>query len=137
MSLSNVLLLHVSTAFLPRNDQELEQERQEEYYAILDLPKFAPSDEVRRAYRRASLKLQCDRMMMEWNGDSTEVLDEKERRLQKAYRVLGDRHLRQQYHLLQCQPSRSKVLEGPIAIYNRITQTRRWFPFLVLQSVIA
>jgi hypothetical protein len=150
MSLSNVLLLHVSTVFFPGNDKELDKEQQKEFYALLDLPKYAPLVEIRKAYRRASLKLQCDRMMLEWNGTPADndfndaadlekakkALDEKEQQLQEAYRVLGDGHLRQQYHLLECRPWQYRIIRGPMQVHEKWTHTRRWFPFLVLQSVL-
>ena len=142
MSLSNVLLLHVSTAFLPRNEAERQAEQREEFYTILDLHKYASSEEIRRAHRRATLKLDCDRTMLQYkegdthHGFAKKALKEREEKIQKAYRVLGQRHLRQQYHLSQCRPSRYKVMQGEIAFYNRMTSARRWFPFLVLQAVL-
>ena len=183
MSLTNVLLIHVSTMFLPQTPaaERVEQEDRE-YYAILDIAKFSALPEIRKAFRRVTLKIQCDRMMLEWNyntshsptgteeagattGDASAAnsttntvqqatatpnqreqqalyqkavaaLDERETRVKEAFRILGDRHLRQQYHLLQCRPSRYRILRGPFAVIHALTHSRKWFPFLILQSVI-
>ena len=145
MSLTNVLLIHVSTLFLPQTERQRRKERENEYYALLDLPKYAPIADIRKAYRRISLKLQCDRMMLEWNAPdvptdahekATATLDKQEKSIKEAFQILGDKHLRQQYHLLQCRPSRYRVIRGPLALIQNLTHSRRWFPFLVLQSVI-
>jgi len=181
MSLTSVLLIHVSTIFTAANDDDDEEH---EFYSLLELPKYAPLTEIRKAHRRVSLQLQCDRMMLEWNNTASSgsdqeeggtaaaaaaaavattltstaaaampsssrsrshrtaaekalwKLDERERRIKRAFGILGDKHLRQQYHLLQCRPSRYKVIQGPLAVIRSITHPRRWFPFLILQSVI-
>lgn len=185
MSLTNVLLIHVSTMFLPQTPAaERTEQEDREYYAALDIPKYSDFPEIRKAFRRVTLQIQCDRMMLEWNHtmtsrptvpeattidastfnpttntslqhavttDQTErqqqqqqalyqkaaaALDERETRVKEAFRILGDRHLRQQYHLLQCRPSRYRILRGPFAVIHSLTHSRKWFPFLILQSVI-
>jgi preprotein translocase subunit Sec63 len=146
MSLSNVLLIHVSTLFLPQSERDRRKEQEQEYYALLDLPKYAPIADIRKSYRRISLRLSCDRMMLEWNAESassqeghqkaTAALEKRETSIKEAFQILGDKHLRQQYHLLQCRPSRYRVIRGPLAWNQNLTHSRRWFPFLVLQSVI-
>lgn len=149
MSLTNVLLIHVSSRYMPRTDKEEKKEREREYYALLDLPKYSPVTEIRKSYRRLTLKIQCDRMMLEWNSSNDndneqiaqhqaekEALDEREALIKEAFQVLGDKHLRQQYHLLQCRPFRYGMIRGPLALIHALTQSRRWFPLLVLQSVI-
>jgi curved DNA-binding protein CbpA len=157
MSLSNVLLIHVSTLFLPQSERDIRKEQEQECYALLDLPKYAPIADIRKAYRRISLRLQCDRMMLEWNAPPTTTetttvqsslleveahqkatveLEKREKSIKDAFQVLGDKHLRQQYHLLQCRPSRYRVIRGPLAWNQNLTHSRRWFPLLVLQSVI-
>jgi preprotein translocase subunit Sec63 len=142
MSLTNVLLIHVSSRYMPRTDAEEQQEQEKEYYHLLGLPKYSPVTEIRKSYRRLTLQIQCDRMMLEWNSEDEDhtaakaALDEKELHLKEAFHVLGDKHLRQQYHLLQCRPSRYKIIKGPLALIHALTQSRRWFPLLVLQSVI-
>ena len=192
MSLVNVLLIHVSTMFLPQNEAAERKERDHEYYALLEIPKYSALPEIRKAHRRVTLRLQCDRMMLEWNAPSspaagasagttedattataaatatatttsrsnsnnqdredeaaaaasrkrhekqyqkaTAALNAKETRIKEAFRVLGDRHLRQQYHLLQCRPSRYRIIRGPLAAIHGLTHYRKWF--LVLQAVI-
>ncbi|CAB9508959.1 Probable E3 ubiquitin-protein ligase [Seminavis robusta] len=141
MSLTNVLLIHVSTLFLPQTKKQEEKEQENEYYTCLDLPRYAPICDIRKSYRRISLRLQCDRMMLEWNGSediarAAAALDAKEKSIKDAFQILGDKHLRQQYHLLQCRPSRYRVIRGPLSWILNLTHSRRWFPFLVLQSVI-
>ena len=150
MSLTNVLLLHVSTMFLPPPSPVAEEG---EYYDTLDhLPKYSALPEIRKAFRRVTLQIQCDRMMLEWqqqqqhnsssssppssSSTSLAALDERERKVREAFRVLGDKHLRQQYHLLQCRPSRYRILRGPVARIHSLTHARKWFPLLILQSVI-
>lgn len=141
MSLTNVLLIHVSSRYMPRTDAEEEKERQKEYYTLLGLPIYAPIAEIRKAYRRNTLQIRCDRMMLEWSNNNEgqaakTALDEKESLVKEAFQILGDKHLRQQYHLLQCRPSRYGMMKGPLAVIHALTQSRRWFPLLVLQSVI-
>ena len=127
---------------MPRTDAEEEKEQENEFYNILDLPKYAPIAEIRKAYRRMTLKIQCDRMMLEWDASdelkeaAKKGLDKKEKQIKEAFHILGDKHLRQQYHLLQCRPSRYGMIKGPMAVIRALTQSRRWFPLLVLQSVI-
>lgn len=175
MSLGSVLLIHVSTMFLPQSNnkaQEAVDDEQLEYYSLLGIPKFSALPEIRKAYRRATLKLQCDRMMLDWNAPppvlsnattsdaitaanhnspeqtailkqraaqhqrSVEAFNKHDATVKESFRILGDRHLRQQYHLLQCRPSRYRIIQGPLAILHTLTHPRKWFPFLVLQSVI-
>jgi curved DNA-binding protein CbpA len=145
MSLSNVLLIHVSTLFLPQSERDRRKEQEQEYYALLDLPKYAPIADIRKSYRRISLRLSCDRMMLDWTAESTSqhqkakataALEKQEASVKEAFQILGDKHLRQQYHLLQCRPSRYRVIRGPLALNQNLTHSRRWFPLLVLQSVI-
>lgn len=142
MSLTNVLLIHVSSRYMPRTDAEEQKEQDNEYYNLLELPKYAPIAEIRKAYRRMTLQIQCDRMMVEWNTadnlneNAKKALDQKEKQIKEAFHILGDKHLRQQYHLLQCRPSRYGLIRGPLAVIRALMQSRRWFPLLVLQSVI-
>ena len=141
MSLTNVLLIHVSSRYMPRTDAEEKKEQEREYYNLLELPKYAPIADIRKSFRRLTLQIQCDRMMLEWNAPpdlqaGKTALDKREKLLREAFHILGDKHMRQQYHLLQCRPFRYGMIRGPLAVIHALTQSRRWFPLLVLQSVI-
>jgi len=170
MSLGNVLLVHVSTMFAPPTKEE-----EQEYYALLEIPKYSNLAEIRKGFRKVTLRQQCDKMMLEWNapqslnesskddeglGNTTAAfsrnnqrlrlllllveqhekalaaLEERSVQVREAFRILGDRHLRQQYHLLQCRPSRYRMIRGPMRLLHWLTSHRKWFPLLVLQSVV-
>jgi curved DNA-binding protein len=59
-----------------------------DYYAILELPKTATQDEIKKAYRKLALKTHPDRN----NGDDTQF-----KKVQEAYEVLSDPVKRQDY----------------------------------------
>lgn len=61
-----------------------------DYYKVLDVPESANQDEIKKAYRKLSLKLHPDR-----NNGNTEKFQE----LNEAYTVLSDENQRQQYDM--------------------------------------
>jgi DnaJ-class molecular chaperone len=61
-----------------------------DYYKVLDIPENASQDEIKKAYRKLSLKLHPDR-----NNGNTEKFQE----LNEAYTVLSDERQRQQYDM--------------------------------------
>lgn len=150
-SLSNVILLHVSAACLPRTEKQRQREVKKEYYHILGLPLYSSAEDIRKAYRHLSLQIQCDRMTVEWHNNNddettTNTTTDKEQQLQKidafeksiknAFRILGDKHLRQQYHLLECSPSRYAIINGKKKIYDKLLSSTYLFPYIVMQSVL-
>jgi hypothetical protein len=145
------------------DDDDQEEEEEEEYYHVLELPKYASLPEIRKAHRRISQRLACERMSLSLLTDQQQqqqqqqqaapftakemrrmikMLDQfalREKKAKHAYAVLGDAHLRQQYHLLQCQPRRYRVIHGtrsPLQFIQNWTRPGRWMPLLVLQSVL-
>jgi curved DNA-binding protein CbpA len=63
------------------------------YYAALGLPRGAPADDVRRAYRRAALALHPDK-------NTAPGAEEQFRRAASAFEVLGDEKRRRDYDLV-------------------------------------
>lgn len=62
-----------------------------DYYAILEIPKTAGAEEIKKAYRKAAMKYHPDR-----NPDNKEA-EEKFKEASEAYEVLGDPDKRQRY----------------------------------------
>lgn len=62
------------------------------FYDILDVPKSATADEIKRAYRALALKWHPDR-----NPDQKELADQKFKEINEAYEVLSDPEKREIY----------------------------------------
>jgi curved DNA-binding protein CbpA len=85
-----------------------------DYYAILDIPKNASTEDIRQAYRRESLKTHPDRLV----GASTEekkVATEKFQAVADAYYVLSDPQRRIDYDRLSSSKSSSERTSDPNA----------------------
>lgn len=62
----------------------------EDYYEILGVPKNASQDEIKKAYRELALKFHPDR-------NKSKAAEEKFKKVNEAYAVLGDEQKRKQY----------------------------------------
>jgi molecular chaperone DnaJ len=62
----------------------------EDYYEVLGVPKGASQDEIKKAYRELALKFHPDR-------NKSKAAEEKFKKINEAYAVLGDEQKRKQY----------------------------------------
>lgn len=67
-------------------------------YAILEVPETATSDEIKKSYRRLSLKYHPDKN--HGNMESTEMFQ----KISEAYEILGDASKKQEYDMMQKNP---------------------------------
>ncbi|KAI0273294.1 DnaJ domain-containing protein [Russula aff. rugulosa BPL654] len=88
-----------------------------DYYAILDIPKNASTEDVRQAYRRESLKTHPDRL---FNASTEEkkAATEKFQAVADAYYVLSDPQRRSDYDRLSSSKSSSERTSDPNASSN-------------------
>lgn len=62
------------------------------YYDILDVPRSASADDIKKAYRRKALQWHPDK-----NPDNKEFAERKFKEVAEAYEVLSDKHKREVY----------------------------------------
>ncbi|XP_035938905.1 dnaJ homolog subfamily B member 2 isoform X3 [Halichoerus grypus] len=62
------------------------------YYDILDVPRSASADDIKKAYRRKALQWHPDK-----NPDNKEFAERKFKEVAEAYEVLSDKHKREIY----------------------------------------
>lgn len=67
-------------------------------YAILEVPETANADEIKKSYRRLSLKYHPDKN--HGNAESTEMFQ----KISEAYEILGDASKKQEYDMMQKNP---------------------------------
>jgi DnaJ-class molecular chaperone len=68
------------------------------YYTVLEVPKTASIDEIKKSYRKLSLKYHPDRN----NGQPDMVAKFQE--INEAYEVLGDEQKKEEYDMMQSNP---------------------------------
>ncbi|XP_045020538.1 dnaJ homolog subfamily B member 2 isoform X5 [Bubalus bubalis] len=64
------------------------------YYEILDVPRSASADDIKKAYRKKALQWHPDK-----NPDNKEFAEKKFKEVAEAYEVLSDKHKREIYDL--------------------------------------
>lgn len=62
------------------------------YYEILDVPRSASADDIKKAYRKKALQWHPDK-----NPDNKEFAERKFKEVAEAYEVLSDKHKRELY----------------------------------------
>ena len=118
MSVFAVFLQTVCPALLPPANAEGEEN---EYYAVLGLPKYSSSASVRSAYKKKSLQLHPDKL-----AQRGEVVDAKAyERVQQANAVLSDPTKRSLYHSYGCSVARYQFVENglfqnPMAVISNL-----------------
>jgi len=97
-------LAWVFSAFLPPDDPNSQNEV-EDYYALLDVPKNANADDIKKAYRKKSLLLHPDKLRQRGMKYEGQIITEDEARarfqqMKTAYDTLSDKKKRQLYDAL-------------------------------------
>lgn len=64
------------------------------YYEIMELPKSATTEEIKKAYKKLAIKWHPDK-----NPDNKEAATEKFRDISEAYEILSDEEKRKKYDL--------------------------------------
>ena len=110
------------SALLPPRD-----ENEPSFYEILGLDPSATDNELRKAYRKLSLKLHPDKIAQRYGGDSKkkEEASAEYEKIQEAYHVLIDQKKRLKYDALQT-PTRYRFVErggfaDPQSVYDNLT----------------
>ncbi|KAL7501209.1 hypothetical protein ACHAWT_011141 [Skeletonema menzelii] len=98
-------LAWVFSAFLPPDDPNSQNDEVEDYYALLDVPKNAKADDIKKAYRKKSLLLHPDKLRQRGMKYEGQIITEDEARarfqqMKAAYDTLSDPKKRQLYDAL-------------------------------------
>ena len=88
-----------------------------EYYRILDIPRNASMEEIRKAYQKKARKFHPDRN----RGDGAEKAEENFKEAKEAYEVLYDAEKRKVYDASWS----SSLLDNPIQ-----TATEMWLAYI-------
>ncbi|KAG7354308.1 molecular chaperone DnaJ [Nitzschia inconspicua] len=114
-----LLLVHVFSALLPPVDPD-----EKTFYSMLDVDRNATPDEIRKAYKKLSLKLHPDKVAQRGDMNADEAAAEYEK-VQEAYGVLANEHKRELYDILRT-PTRYRfyaqgAMANPGALYENLT----------------
>ena len=98
-------LAWVFSAFLPPDDPNSQNDEVDDYYALLDVPKNAKADDIKKAYRKKSLLLHPDKLRQRGMKYEGQIITEDEARarfqqMKAAYDTLSDPKKRQLYDAL-------------------------------------
>lgn len=121
MSLGTRLFVLIAPAVLPPADSE-----EREFYEILDLPRNASADDIKKAYRQKSLALHPDKIAQRRQAHSEAQNAAAEYELvQEAYAALHDTKHRQEYHAVQCSVARYRFIQSgnssnPAALFENL-----------------
>jgi curved DNA-binding protein CbpA len=112
------LLVHLFSALLPPVDPD-----ERSFYDILQVEPNATNDDIRRAYKKLSLKLHPDKVAQRGDSKREEAAAEYEK-VQEAYAVLVNDEKRQKYNALG-SPTRYRfvaqgAISSPGALYENL-----------------
>jgi curved DNA-binding protein CbpA len=113
------LLVHVFSALLPPVDPD-----ETTYYDMLNVDRNASQEEIRKAYKKLSLKLHPDKVAQRGEQNAADAAAEYEK-VQEAYAVLANDQKKSVYDALRT-PTRYKfyahgALSNPGALYENLT----------------
>jgi len=114
------LIANIFTALLPPLDKE-----EEDFYAILELPRNATNEQIRKSYKMLSLRLHPDKVAQRKEENAQDAAARYEK-VQEAYGVLVNDIKCQKYRALQYSPTRYRFVNqgafsNPGAIYENLT----------------
>lgn len=112
------ILVNLFSALLPPLDPE-----ERSFYEILQVERNASNDDIRRAYKKLSLKLHPDKVAQRGESETEEAAAEYEK-VQEAYAVLVNDEKRQKYDALG-SPTRYRfvaqgTISSPPALYENL-----------------
>mmetsp|Transcript_35376 Transcript_35376/g.85614 ORF Transcript_35376/g.85614 Transcript_35376/m.85614 type:complete len:703 (-) Transcript_35376:107-2215(-) len=116
------LLVNIFSALLPSIDTD-----EKSYYDILGVEKTASNEEIRKAYKKLSLRLHPDKLAQSGANDEERERAAKEYEgVQEAYEVLVNDEKREKYDILKTPTRYQFVVErgamaSPGAIYQNLT----------------
>jgi hypothetical protein len=118
--IGTLFLAHVFSALLPPINPE-----DRDYYDVLDIPRDATNEKIRKAYKLKSLKLHPDKIAQNGNQNKEQAAAEYEK-VQEAYGVLVNDEKRQRYTSLGYSPTRYQSvargnLSNPASMYENLT----------------
>jgi hypothetical protein len=114
-----LILTQVFTALFPPVDSD-----EATYYDVLDVKKSATPEDIRKAYKKLSLKLHPDKIAQRGGANAEDAAREYEK-VQEAYGVLANEQKRATYDILKT-PTRYRfyangALANPGALYENLT----------------
>ena len=113
------VLVHGFSALLPPIP-----EGEVSYYDIMDVPPSASQEDIRKAYKKISLRLHPDKVAQRRGGNAEEAREEYQK-VQEAYAVLSHSSKRQRYDVLQRSPTRYQFVStgmNPGAMYENLAR---------------
>jgi hypothetical protein len=118
--IGTLFLVQLFSALLPPINPE-----DRDYYNVLDVPRDATNEKIRKAYKLKSLKLHPDKIAQNGNKNKEEAAAEYEK-VQEAYGVLVNDEKRQRYNGLGYSPTRYQFvargnLGNPASMYENLT----------------
>ncbi|GAX09687.1 hypothetical protein FisN_19Lh154 [Fistulifera solaris] len=139
MSLGTRLFVLVAPAVLPPADAE-----DREFYELLDLPRQASFEDIKKAYRQKSLALHPDKVAQRRETENAAAAAAEYELVQEAYAALHETHHRQLYHAVQCSVARyrffqSGASQNPAALYENLSRASCWnrTKLVVIVAVLA
>lgn len=114
------LLAKLFSALLPPIDPN-----EDNFYGILGLEKSATNEQIRKAYKKTSLRLHPDKVAQRGDMDKEEAAAKYEK-VQEAYGVLVNDEKREKYHALSTSSTRYRFVEhggmaNPGGLYENLT----------------
>jgi DnaJ domain len=117
--IGTILLVNLFSALLPPLDPN-----ERNFYEILKVERNASNDDIRKAYKKLSLKLHPDKVAQRGESKREEAAAEYEK-VQEAYAVLVNDEKRQKYDLLGSPTRYRFVAQGaiasPSALYDNLS----------------
>ncbi|CAJ1930563.1 unnamed protein product [Cylindrotheca closterium] len=114
------ILARLFSALLPPVDPN-----EDNFYEILGLEKNATNEQIRKAYKKTSLRLHPDKVAQRGDMDKDEAAAKYEK-VQEAYGVLVNDEKRDRYHALSTSTTRYRFIEqggltNPGSLYENLT----------------
>lgn len=124
-SFGTYVLIHVFAAFLPPKSPD-----DRDFYDVLGVPRTASEEDIRKAYKKASLALHPDKVSQFGRVDPQEAARLYEQ-VQAAYTVLSSSKKRQLYQACGCSPTRYHYIDtgayqNPTDLLENLAHASAW-----------